>query len=132
MPFDPFDQFRQDEPELLSYPLNRARLYKLSAALRREMPDDFMWEFDFVLRQKETSSGRCTSAGCALGLARVMFPDFDREFDRLSFHELIEMPDDAIEAVFFDCGPRHEPADITAAIVADRLDAYLEKSHAVR
>lgn len=125
---DPFDQFHQKS----SYPLSRARLYELSAALRREMPDDFMWEFDVVLRRYQKVGGRCTSAGCALGLARVLFPDFDRDFDRLSFVELIEMPHDAIEAVFFDCGPRHESADITAAVVADRLDTYLEKSHAVR
>jgi hypothetical protein len=61
-----------DDNTILSYreetPLDRRR--QLIAALRAPMPEKFEWDFSASFRTAE-----CGSAGCALGLAHILWPD---------------------------------------------------------
>lgn len=113
-------------------PLNRARLYELVDALREPMPKDFSWDFSHV----KVYRGECGYAGCALGLAMLMFPEFGRRFSE-PLANIIEMPDQEINSIFV--GPYwhrfYNPrASVTPRDVARRLGRYLrrtEPDHAI-
>lgn len=107
-------------------PLNRARLYELVDALREPLPKDFTWDFSHV----KVYRGECGYAGCALGLARIMFPEFDRRFGE-DLLNTIELPDREINRIFM--GPYWHRAFLpTAAVrprdVARRLESYLKRT----
>lgn len=112
-------------------PLSRARLYELLDVLRQPMPKDFAWDFS----QVKVYRG-CGTAGCALGLAMVMFPEFERRFGEPLIN-IIEMPAENIHHIFMG-SYWHRAFLPTAAVtprdVARRLEHYLKRTepdHAV-
>lgn len=121
-----------------------ARLRRLAAKLRREMPAGFHWNYRVVLFEE-----RCGTAGCALGLELVTEPAF-REFaddpvlaataSLSRFTYLVSVgtaakwfgisDDDAIR-IFFSRGSYACIDDVPPSEVADRIDALLARDEAL-
>lgn len=116
-------------------PAQLEHLTKLIEALRKPMPQGFRFAMETVLDRDEAHP-ECGTAGCALGLASVLWPEFDpfNINDRCEFFGLTR---DAVWAIFFGTttlwdlyGQRATAkdifGDITPGQVADQLEAYLE------
>lgn len=101
----------------------REGLAQLSAALRREMPPSFAWNFG-VIHVKSP----CGSAGCALGLAIELWPS--TRHDLLSGEAdllcgCFGISGEAAVRFFCDTAYRVPWQSVTPTMVADRIDHWL-------
>lgn len=114
-------------------PLSRARLAELAQALRRPMPVYFRWDYGEVLIDvRDLGGNKCGSQGCAIGLARTLWPDFAEAYAKGDSEEdIIEMPEEDINEIFYSA---HygvaEDDEVRPEHVADAIDRYLETGHA--
>jgi hypothetical protein len=95
--------------------LRRARLIEV---LRSPMPNTWKWDFGVTEEEHE-----CGTAGCALGLARQLWPEMN-DFHAIRDREaaFFGITKDQAFSVFF--GPyRGCFASVTPEMVADRLEA---------
>lgn len=119
----------------------RERLAALRDALRREMPETFLWEFFNILTTPSEVDlemhPKCSSVGCALGLAHVLWPELklaDRDHGCTSFCDNNAMRAFAIEPavlgkIFFATDGcydiAHHRDGVTPELVAQAIDNYL-------
>lgn len=104
--------------------IRRARLIE---ALREPMPARFEWDFCNIV-----SITKCGTAGCALGLANVIWPGaIGRLCNATVVGEFFGVTANDVDLVFYDCSigeldrpyPRWLRRDeITPAMVADALE----------
>ena len=115
----PFDSTPIFDP--LTFSLGREGLRKLSYLLRHpEMWSRFEWNFEYV--DGPVTKHDCGTAGCALGLAGLMWPGHDRIFD---FAES-EKDQAALFPVFYQNYIYDKPwENVMAVDVADAIDRYL-------
>lgn len=134
-----------EKPEDLSFVPGHEGLRRLAVLLRREMPRDFTWDFSTVCREvtgRFPWSASCGTAGCAIGLARICWPNFPTA--RLRSINMLANGDQAIEAAalgmdidnyrrIFGIGQGEETwiysneghEEVAPAEVADAIDRYL-------
>lgn len=86
--------------------------------LLRHLPADHQWDFQIVGGKTE-----CGSAGCALGLANVVWPEYAGA--KTMFPDVPEV----VRHTFFH-PHQYLLADrfVTPTMVADRIDAYLDET----
>jgi hypothetical protein len=107
------------------------RRRKLISALRGEMPEGFEWDFSVIL-----DKGDCGTAGCALGLAYFVLPEFARLvgetpgsiiLNYFSVGRFFGLDKSQIDRIFYNhdlfYGCKY---DITPRMVADALEATLK------
>lgn len=145
----PASEMRDLSVEDLSFVPGREGLRRLAIHLRREMPEGFYWDFCTLNEPIHRSSGllglpifrkfrkQCGAKGCALGLARNIWPTFPTagrrypEDDDVDSEQSIEaeafgMPVEDYKAIFWtngDYGKPHE--EVLPSDVADAIDEYL-------
>lgn len=124
--------------------LDRARLAALAKALRQPMPPNFYWAFDMDLvtikdfveirgRNGEACNlpeGACGSAGCALGLACVLWPDFHsawKDTFRTDEAAMVDMPDKDFWKIFYRPYPGCD-WKVPPEVVADRIEHFLKEN----
>jgi hypothetical protein len=101
------------------------RRARLIAALRAPLPVGFKWDFTDISYETE-----CGTAGCALGLAALMWPDrAEMLLDGTLINdgqiaEFLDIPTKDVERIFYlfylyDC----DNSDVTPAMVVDALEA---------
>ena len=103
----------------------REGLAQLSAALRREMPRGFRWDYGCYHEPDD-----CGTAGCALGLAATMWPKvfptgdtyerWDQLVDAIGIEDWVMM--DLFSGEAYPC----DDSVVTPAMVADRIDHWLQ------
>lgn len=106
-------------------------LHQLAHLLRQDMPEGFLWDFTEISVRR---SG-CRTCGCALGLAKYVWPEFDEPgaSARLLAAHLFKMPDIVVDRIFYDRSRVDRPHAyagkamdaITPSDVANAIDDYL-------
>ena len=101
-----------------------AGLAQLRDELRKPMPEGFEWDYSIIREPRH-----CGSAGCALGLGQIVWPE----------HAETVFLDRVIAAIFFDLSPSEgidlfcltmphtPPEDVPAWAVADEIDRLLRE-----
>jgi hypothetical protein len=123
----PFDGRDIKEPAL--------RRAVLCDALRGKMPNGFWWDFGGIFYTRYNSQNKeCGSAGCALGLASIMWPEQGNILRRGRYEDVAEffgMTEQQVEEIFYNREPRGEifyrsgnpkPATVAKAIESLKLD----------
>jgi hypothetical protein len=113
MPFDGNDT---------SPDINRRRLID---ALRHELPPTFEWNFTTIATPAD-----CGTAGCALGLAQIMWPHLEKaiaEDDDAAVAAFFGLPKEMVDEIFYGsdiykCGMY----EVTPGMVADAIEALAE------
>lgn len=125
----PFDNKEFDSP--LIFTPGKEGLRKLAYLLRQQMPAKFEWKYGVVYAESE-----CGTAGCAMGLARFVWPEAAAAIpllfrgtatDAATVARLFDMPLEVAEDIFFfgyACKSRRH-SEIKPVAVADAIDKYL-------
>jgi hypothetical protein len=110
-----------DGKQVVTPALRRAILVD---ALRDEMPQDFKWNFSQV-----HSKHKCGSSGCAIGLARTLWPEarlpttFDYDWSLARLANFLGLERDVAHRIFLSKDPYGVwYDDVTPVMVADELE----------
>lgn len=105
--------------------LSKPSLEGLAWILRHQMPEGHRWDFTKVIYRES-----CGTAGCALGVARIVWP----ELKEMYWIEMLQAlgTQAYFTAQLFSAGVDSArenygvlPDAVTAAMVADKIDAHL-------
>jgi hypothetical protein len=130
----PFDTLTYAQTNAARPDLSKPSLEGLSWILRHQMPKGHRWDFTKIM-YREDSEG-CGTAGCAFGIALMVWPELEEQYwDQIA---------EALGTVayfttrLFSAEPfltmreyGVPPEAVTAAMVADKIDAHLRDKAAL-
>ncbi len=118
MPFDPIS-FKEKFPFIPS----KEGLRVLARALRAPLPLGFTWDFGETFYWTE-----CGSAGCAMGLAKILWPEQRLRAYSRELSEKFQIPEDDATKLFVPLmgSDKLRMNEVTPTVIADVIDRYLD------
>lgn len=123
MPFDPTPPTR---PAVSRNGVDLDKLRALETALRAPMPEGFTWNYSVVLAER-----RCGTAGCALGMAKVLGL-IPMKTAALGSVAIFGLPSYEASLVFNSAEfyGRNHHEEVTPLMVADAIAAIIAREEA--